>query len=213
MATARLTALLTALLLLLPAGAGAADLQAGRDFAPIEPARPASQAEGIEVLEWFWYGCPHCYHFEEPLHEWLAERPDDVRFERRHFPLGRAEPMARAWVAARRAEKVDAVHEPLFRAIHEQDKPRSGEGWLEGALREAGVLGMRTLDGALRSQAVNDRIGELRELTRAHGVQGVPSLVIDGRYRISPGDHARTLRGMLEKAERLIAAIRAGEAP
>jgi thiol:disulfide interchange protein DsbA len=205
--------MLALLLALLPAGVSGADLQAGRDFARIDPARPASQAQGIEVLEWFWYGCPHCYHFEKPLHAWLEKRGGDVRFVRRHFPLGRAEPMARAWVAARGAAKVAAVHERLFTAIHEQDKPRSGEGWLEAVLREAGVLGIRTLEGALQTPSVDQRIGELRELAQAHGVQGVPTLVIDGRYRISPGDHARTLRGMLDKAARLIEAIRAGKAP
>jgi thiol:disulfide interchange protein DsbA len=121
--------------------------------------------------------------------------------------------MARAWIVAREADKVASLHRRLFTAIHEQGRPRSGEGWLEGLLREEGLLGMRTLAGVMRAESVDRRVRELRELTRAHGVQGVPSLVIDGRYRISPSDHARTLKGMLNKAERLIEAIRAGAAP
>ena len=207
----RIVPVLALLAALLPAGASA--LEAGRDFARIEPARPAADKPGIEVLEWFWYGCPHCYHFEEPLHAWLEKRQGDVRFVRRHFPRGRAEPMARAWLAARHADKVAAVHERLFTAIHEDGQPRSGQGWLEGVLREGGVLGIRTLEGALYGERIDRRVAALRELAQAHGVRGVPSLVIDGRYRISPSEHARTLRGMLDKAARLIEAIRAGEAP
>lgn len=212
MATPRIVPLLVLLTALLPASATAA-LEAGRDFARIEPARTASDGAGIEVLEWFWYGCPHCHHFEAPLQDWLAERQRDVRFVQRHFPRGQAEPMARAWLAARQADRVEAVHGRLFSAIHEDGHPRSGEGWLEGVLREGGVLGMRTLEGALRRDAIDRRLAKLRELVRAHGVRGVPALVIDGRYRISPNQHARTLRGMLDKAGELIEAIRAGEAP
>src|SRR5690606_16906739 len=58
------------------------ELQAGRDYELVNPPQPTADPSKVEVLEFFWYGCPHCYHFEPDLNAWLKKKPDNVVFVR-----------------------------------------------------------------------------------------------------------------------------------
>ena len=90
----------------------------------IDPAHPTSVAEGkIEVVEIFWYGCPHCYDFEPHVQNWLDKKPEAAEFKR--MPGIFSEkwiPHARAYYAAMEMGVLDQLHKPLFDALHEEKR-------------------------------------------------------------------------------------------
>ena len=89
----------------------------------ISPPQPTHTGKKIEVLEVFWYACPHCYDFEPYVKEWLQNKPDDVEF-RRMPGIFRKNwiPHAKAYFTAEKLGVLDTIHTPLFDAIHKQRK-------------------------------------------------------------------------------------------
>lgn len=137
----------------------------------------------IEVVELFWYGCPHCYHFEPLLAEWQKTQADDVAFRR--IPAVFAEnwvPHARAFFAADALGALDQFHGPLFRAIHEDNKKILDE---ETLVRFAGEVGIPTdsFRDAYSGFAIDGKVKQAMAYTRDAGITGVPAIIVNGKYR------------------------------
>jgi thiol:disulfide interchange protein DsbA len=165
-------------------------LVAGRDYTLINPAQPTdSGKQKIEVLEFFWYGCIHCYHLEPSMHAWLNRKPADVDFKYQPtiFDVTSWSPLARFFYAMDAMGLAGKYHDDMFNAIHREGKnqlvtnPRAMADWLAAK----GVDRQKFLD-TYNSFAVNTRTQRAIEMTRAYDVQGTPSVVIDGRYMTSP---------------------------
>jgi protein dithiol oxidoreductase (disulfide-forming) len=91
----------------------------GTEFDAVAQAIPTENAAKIEVLEIFWYGCPHCYHMEEPLNAWVKKLPKDVYFKRMPgLPNASWAPMAKAFYAMEALGLSEKLHTPLFDAVH-----------------------------------------------------------------------------------------------
>jgi thiol:disulfide interchange protein DsbA len=113
----------------LPLTAGAADpvtpppFQEGKDYVRLPTPVPTSTPDKIEVVEMFWYGCPHCYDLEPVTQEWLKRKPDNVVFVRMPVAFGANwEPGARAYYAAEALGVLDQLHPLLFEAFHKKRK-------------------------------------------------------------------------------------------
>jgi thiol:disulfide interchange protein DsbA len=184
-----------ALLALLFAGSGMAQQApvAGRDYNLISPPQPTDSGKKIEVIEFFWYGCPHCYHLEPSLHAWVKKKPADVEFRPVPGTFGAAawEPLTRTYYALDAMGLSGRYHDALFAAIHQErdagkqramvNDPRAIADWLAGK----GVDKQKFLD-TYNSFAVNSRTKRSEEMTRNYDVSGTPALAVDGRYLISP---------------------------
>src|SRR5512145_668833 len=113
---------IAAWLLALSMSAGAsAQLTPGKDYRVINPPQPTDSGKKIEVLEFFWYGCPHCNNLQPPLRAWLKQKPADVEFKR--VPAVFADswlPLTRAYYALDAMGLVEKLHHDVFAAIHEQ---------------------------------------------------------------------------------------------
>ena len=147
------------------------------------PLAPAPLQDGrVEVVEFFFYGCPHCHSFEPYLEEWLKTNADNVAFTR--VPAifnGRWEALARAYYTAEILGVMDKIHTPLFDAIHKDHKNIFGQE----AIREFFVahgVSAEDFDNTFSSFAVHNKIRQARQLQQRYRIQGVPTMVIGGHY-------------------------------
>ena len=178
-----------ALLAFVCAGAAHAQLVKGRDYKTVDPPQPVSTGNKIEVVDIFWYGCPHCFHLEEPIKVWLKRKPADVVFK--YFPgtFGAPawEPLTRTYYALEAMGVVGKYHEPLFTAIHNEHQtalitdPKAIADWLA----KRGVDRQKFLD-TYNSFGVTASLKRSIDLTRAYDIEGTPAIVVDGKYVTAP---------------------------
>ena len=180
---------LAALLILLGVGGALAQQPVvGRDYTLLSPPQPTASGNKIEVLEFFWYGCIHCYHLESPLKAWLKRKPADVEF--RYVPAAFNSswlPLARAFYALEAMGVAANYHDDIFSAIHRNNQkalisdPRAMADWLGGK----GLDKQKFLD-TYNSFAVNGRTQRTMDLTRSYDIPGTPALVVNGKYLTGP---------------------------
>jgi thiol:disulfide interchange protein DsbA len=165
----------------------------------VTPAQPTSVADKIEVVELFWYGCPHCYQFEPSLQKWLKSKPANVAFVR--VPgIFRPEwsVLARAYYTAEALGVLDKVHDSIFGAVHELKRPLQSEDQLAAFFAEQGVK-EEDFRKTFRSFAVETKVRRAQELSQRYGAKGVPTMIVNGKYRVSAGlsgvqTHANTIK-------------------
>lgn len=178
------------LALLLPFGALAAAPTApaeGTDYEAIANGAPYEPVAGrIEVVEVFGYTCPHCAHFEPAVQAWKAKLPRDVKFTPVAAPFGGYwTPFARAFFAAKALGIADRSHEAVFRALHEEGTlPRNPtDGELAGFYAQFGVRPERFV-ATLNSPGVDAALERARAFLERSGVEGTPTLIVAGKYRV-----------------------------
>ena len=180
---------LATLLGLLVAGSAGAQPLAGRDYTRITPPQPTDSGKKIEVLEFFWYGCIHCYNLEAPLKVWLKRKPADVEFRLVPAVFDPSwVPLTRTYYALDAMGLTDRFHDEIFTVIHKDRQrgiatdPRIMADWLA---TKGGVDKQKFLD-TYNSFAVNGRAQRSADMTRSYDVPGTPALVIDGKYVTAP---------------------------
>ena len=156
--------------------------------------QPTPTTGRIEVIEFFWYGCPHCYQLEPAIDRWLAKLPPDVDFRRvPAIPSDRWAPMARLFYTLKAMGQLERLHSKVFNAIHKDrialDQPAHRDAWLA----KMGVDVARYI-ATENSFSVTSEVNQARTMTRDYQVEGVPRLVIDGRYVTSPEQAGGTER-------------------
>jgi thiol:disulfide interchange protein DsbA len=192
-------------LFLIQAVPATAGIDEGIEYLLIKPPVATDNSQKVEVVEMFWYGCPHCYAFEPKLVEWLKHLPANVEFIRipaifPNRPLW--ELHARAYYTAELLGVLDKTHEALFDAIHKQNQRLFDEDSLANFYAKYGV-DKKLFKETMHSFGVQMKIDRAKELSRRYQIDGVPTLVIDGKYRtyasITNGEE-----GMLKVTDYLI---------
>ena len=177
------------------------------DYQTIDSSDRPRDSDSIQVTEFFWYGCPHCYRFAPRIEDWKESKPDDVEF--RHIPAVLSERWAlhgRAFFAAQALGVLDEFHMPMFRAMHEDGK-RMRNGEQIGDFVDSLGLDGEEFVSAMSSLGVDTRMQRARDLQQTYGVSGTPSVVIDGRY-ITSGSQAGSFERMIEVIDERVAAAR-----
>ena len=177
---------------------------AGPGFVQIVPPQPTQETDKIEVIEFFWYGCPHCSSFEPHLSEWLKTVPDNVQFIRQPTIFS-AEwaPGARAYFVADALDITDKVHSDLFSAIQEQHRPLDTEAQMADFFVEHGVE-KNAFHEAYNSFIVATRMRQAENMPIRYGVTGVPAIIVNGKYRTN-ATLAKTFSNLLAVMNGLIA--------
>ena len=205
--TRRLFALLA--FLWLPALAQAADtFEEGTHYQPVSPAVPVAEPGKIEVVELFWYGCPHCFHMEPLVAEWLKSKPKGVVFRR--IPAIFAQqwvPHARAFYAVEALDKLEQFHRPLFDALHQDKRLIMNEDSLADFAKEMGIDAGQFRQ-AYDGPSVDAKVKKAMLLTRDYGIDGVPSFIVNGKYRVT-ASMAGSQEGILKVVDFLIEKERA----
>lgn len=148
----------------------------------------AGTAGKVEVIEFFWYGCPHCYSFEPALDAWVKKLPADVAFRRvpvafREEPFG---PHQRIYFALEALGKIEAMHRKVFFAIHSERQRLDKPADIAAFMAKNGIDSAKFLD-AYNSFGVQAKQRQARQLTEAYKVGEVPTLGIAGRYYTTGG--------------------------
>jgi thiol:disulfide interchange protein DsbA len=161
-------------------------LEAGLDYTELSPPQhPDVQHNQVEVVEFFWYRCPHCFHLEPELNAWAKKLPKNVVLKRVPGILNdQWMPLARVYYALAALDLADKMHDQVFDAIHVQhidlNDPTTFFDW---AVTKG--VDRRKLVAAYNSFGVNSEVMRARQMTRAYKLNGVPSFAVDGKYTTS----------------------------
>ncbi len=191
-----------ALLLILAALTVSQTAQAA-GYETIDPPQNTSVSDKVEVLEYLWLGCPHCYALEPSMEEWEKTKPDYVHFVREAPALNPSwENHSRGFYAAQLLGIEQEFVTAMFEAIHEKKKPMRDK---EKIAELAGTLGtdeakfLSTMD----SFAVEGKLNRARDMAIKSGISSVPSVIINGKYRTSTsisGGHEGVIAAINERA-------------
>ncbi len=178
--------LLLSFLLAFAGGSLAAAPMLNKDYHLVSPPQPTETGGKIEVIEFFYYGCPHCYDLEPYLKKWMSNAPKDVAF-RRIPAVFRDDwvPLTKTFYTLEALGELNRMHGDVFEAIH-RNMPLANEQFMFNWAEQHGVDRKKFAD-AYNSFSVNNRVEFAKKLTRAYGVEGTPSLVVDGKYLTGPG--------------------------
>ncbi|MBT7408819.1 MAG: thiol:disulfide interchange protein DsbA/DsbL, partial [Methylococcales bacterium] len=158
-------------------------LEKGFHYQEIVPNQPTTDATKIEVIELFWYGCPHCYSLEPYLKRWLAQKPDDVKFIQIPVQFRADWTMhAKMYFTAKYLGILNDIHETIFDAIHMGKKKFKTVDSVRTFFKEHGVS-EKDFNKTFKSFAVRNQIVRTKKLARLYGVNGVPALIVNGKYR------------------------------
>ncbi len=160
------------------------DIHYAELFSPV----PVSTANGeIEVVEMFWYGCPHCFKLDPHLHKWHQNAAQDVKLITMPGVLNPAWKLyAKAFYAAQVMDVSEKFHQPLFQTIHEQGRKITNQDALIRFIESQGIDGKKFL-GAMDSMSVTAKVARAEKLGRQYGITGVPALIVGGKYRVLGG--------------------------
>lgn len=167
------------------------------------PAQPVANPEKIEVIEFFWYGCPHCYHFEPEVTAWLKNKPANVEFIRQPAVFNEIwGKHAKAFFTAEALDVLDKVHADFFDAIQNKKLKLVTEEELAKFFAEHGVKD-EDFRNAYNSFGVDAKMRKAEGMGANYGVTGVPTLIVNGKYRVT-GKSAKTTENMLKVVNQLI---------
>ncbi|MEJ5991995.1 thiol:disulfide interchange protein DsbA/DsbL [Ramlibacter sp. PS3R-8] len=182
--------------------------QEGKDFRALEKrALVEAPAGKIEVVEFFWYSCPHCNAFEPKLNAWVKKAPADVAFRR--VPVAFRDefvPQQRLYYALEAMGKVEELHGKVFAEIHVNRQPTAKEDQILAFVEKNGVDKAKFQE-QYNSFAVSTKARRAKQLQDAYMVDGVPAMGVAGRYYVD-GDLAGNMDRALQVVDHLVAEAR-----
>ena len=183
-------------------------LKEGVDYLTLDKPAPTEAAAGkIEVVEFFWYSCPHCNRFEPQLEEWAKKMPKDVVLRRAPIAFRPDfEPQQRLYFALEGMNKVDELHKKVFYAIHVEKQALNSLPLIADWVEKQGVDKAKFTE-AYNSFPVATKTRKATLLQDAYKVDGVPALGVAGKYYTS-GSLAQTMERALVVTEHLVGLVR-----
>ncbi len=191
-----------------PVPASQKPVRAEIDYRFITPQPVQASAGQIEVIDFFWYGCPYCNRLQPALERWLSRKPADIVVRR--IPVVLREnwaPHARIYYTLEALGETERLHQKVYHGYHvEQLFMSRPEVMSEWAVRNG--IDRERWDGAYNSPAVTRKVEEAANLTRSYSITGTPALVVDGRY-LTSGNMVESLDGLIPILDGLIFRVRA----
>lgn len=179
-------------------------LDEGIDFTILPNPQPTETGDKIEVLEVFMYSCPHCFHLEPTLEKWRETQPANVAFRRMPAVFStKPDLQAQAFYAAELLGAQEKFTLAMFDAIHVKKQKISDESVVVTIAEGAGIDGAE-FRKALNSFDVNMKVNRARNVTKNYGIDGVPAVVVNGKYRTSPSQTG-SREGLVKVIDQLIA--------
>jgi thiol:disulfide interchange protein DsbA len=180
-----------------------AELTEGQEYKLVEPAQPTSTGNKIEVLEFFFYGCSHCFHLHPELSSWERKMPKDVELVLVPTVFNPTwEPMAYTYYALEAMGKKHDLHHDLYDAWNVKNIDLSDEAKISEFVSKFGVNKTKFSD-AYHSFGVQSKVTRSKQLTQTYNIRGTPTLIVDGKYLITglqPADAITVLNAVIAKA-------------
>ena len=179
----------------------------GSAYTTLKDELPVETQGKIEVAEFFWYGCIHCYNLEPLLETWGPKLPADAQFRRIPAVFNDRWALdASIYYAFEALGVLDKLHRPFFDAIHrdrlKSDNPQALAEWLT-----RNGLDARKFDATMKSFGVQSKVKRAAQITAAARIDGTPALLVHGRYTVS-AEQGRSREGMLANTEALLGVVR-----
>ncbi|MDY0748859.1 thiol:disulfide interchange protein DsbA/DsbL [Paucibacter sp. R3-3] len=183
---------------LLASAQGAAPVE-GRNYQRMGQPLPTPPGK-IEVIEFFWYGCPHCFVFDPTLEAWVKQLPADVSFRRLHVGFNAMVKLHQKLFFALEAMGVEAqVHAGIFNAFHVQRLNLTDEASITAMVTKLGVDPAK-FKAAFNSFGVQTKAQAATKLSEDYRIDGVPTLAIGGRFTTSPSMAGAGVSGLTEES-------------
>lgn len=185
----------------------------GTEYLRLSTPQPTSTTDDkIEVVELFWYGCPHCHELEPFIAEWLETKPDDVEFVRLPAIVGpRWEPLAQAYFTAELLGILDQTHLAMFESIHVKKQKYTDEEQIMEFFVSQGVS-EEDFRNAYNSFAVSVKMNNAKLMTRRYAITGVPTVIINGKFSTA-GKYAKGNANLIKVIDFLVVMERTAGAP
>ncbi|MDA8446173.1 thiol:disulfide interchange protein DsbA/DsbL [Paracidovorax valerianellae] len=186
-----------------PAMAQARQFKEGKDYVKLaKPVASDVPAGKIEVIEFFWYSCPHCNAFEPTLDAWIKSAPKDLAIRRMPVAFNSSfVPQQKLYFALESMGKVGDLHAKVFRAVHVEKQALNKDDLIFEWIGKQGV-DVAKFKEAYNSFSASNQLRKAAQLQEAYGVEGVPSMGVAGRY-YTDGTMAGNMQGVLQVVEYL----------
>ncbi len=172
-------------------------------YETLSPAQPTQNPDKIEVIEFFWYGCSHCYSFEPTMAKWLKTKPANVEFIRQPAIFSALwGKHAKAYFVAEALNVVDKVHADLFDAIQNKKQKLTSEDQLAEFFVARGVDETKFRE-TFNSFLIDAKLRQAKAMAPRYGITGVPAIIINGKYKTN-GPLAKSHDNMIKVMNRLI---------
>ena len=192
----------------------------GVSYVPVSPAQPTNVNPGqIEVIEFFWYGCPHCFALEPYLESWLKHKPANVVFKRIPVAMPWGEHMdidGYAYYTAQALGLEPKIHTPLFDAIHQnrQFSLAKDKAALQAFFKGYGIS-KQDFDATWNSFSVRFEMKKAADTEKRYGLVGVPTIIVNGKWKTgaeykTSNDNYMSPRQIMQCVNRLVQIEEAG---
>jgi thiol:disulfide interchange protein DsbA len=178
----------------------------GTDFDLLKTPLVMTKTGKVEVIEFFWYGCPHCNHFEPTIEPWIARLPADVHFRRVHVQFNARQGIhQRVYYTWEMMGLVEQMHAKTFARFHIERKPIESEDDMLAFARENG-LDVAKVKSTWEGFGMTTKVSQAQRLCDDYRVDGVPMIGLHGRFTTSPSQGGE--KECLATADTLIAQLR-----
>ncbi|MCA1925046.1 MAG: thiol:disulfide interchange protein DsbA/DsbL [Thiobacillus sp.] len=183
----------------------------GHDYTLVQPPRAAAPGNKVEVLEFFWYRCPHCFQLEPGLAKWLKTLPKDTQI-RRVPAVFRPDwlPASKLYYTLEQMKLLDRLHEKVFNAYHIDNLDLDNPAVLGSWVAKQGV-NRKQFEALYTSFAIQSKATQGAQLATTYAIRGVPAFIVDGKYATSVSQTGSETR-LFEVLDQLIAKARAERA-
>lgn len=172
-------------------------------YETLSPAQPTQNQDKIEIIEFFWYGCPHCYTLEPLIEEWLKTKPDNVEFIRQPAVFSSLwGKHAKAYFVAEALGIVDKVNADFFDAIQNKKQKLTSEDQLAKFFVKHGV-DEAEFRSTFNSFLIDTKLRQAKAMAPRYGITGVPAIIINGKYKTT-GPIAKSHENMIKVMDQLI---------
>ncbi len=177
----------------------------GKDYSILNPAQPTHSGSKIEVLEFFFYGCSHCFKLHPMLSAWEKKMPKDV--ELTYVPAifnPSWEPMARTLYALETLGQRAQLHDDLFNAWNVSHTDLTDEAKISDFVAQHGV-DRKQFGDAYNSFSMQSKVMRAKQMGQSYGIRGTPTLIVDGKYLITalhPAETMQVLNALVDKARK-----------
>lgn len=185
-------------------GNTACSAEVGKDYKLLNPAQPTG-TKNIEVIEFFFYECSHCYDLHPHLAKWEKNKPKDVDMV--YVPTifrDSTEPLARTYFALESMGQIKQLDDAIYQGIHRQNAELYDLDSIAAFVAKHGVDRAK-FSAAYSSFAMGSKVARAKQMIRSYGIQGTPTLVVDGKYVITglhPADAIRVLDEVVAKVRK-----------
>lgn len=200
---------LAALLLALAAtGAQAQPMpQLGRDYTRLDPPHAVTSGDRIEVIEFFYYGCPVCYELEPALSRWVFNAPGSIALRRvPALASDNWDSFAKSFYTLEAMGGLARLHWPVYDNFHFNGIKLNEEAVMADWVSHNGLDRQKFID-TYRSPEIQAKLAAAREMTQGYDIKGVPSIVVDGKY-VTSARMAGGTRELMQVVDQLVALAR-----